>query len=55
MRRRIFFFRHFQRMFPRFFQALEPRFIGSPRLLWETRIYIKGLGIEERPTGKGFY
>ncbi len=44
IRRRIFFLRHFQRMLPRFFQALEPRFIGSPRLLGETRRVIKGLG-----------
>jgi hypothetical protein len=48
MRRRIFFFRHFQRMFPRFFHALEPRFIVSPRLWGETRRVIKGLGGEDQ-------
>jgi len=29
-RRRIRFLRHFQRIFPRFFQAREERFTGSP-------------------------
>ena len=44
IRRRIFFLRHFQRMLPRFFQALEPRFMVRPRLLGETRRVIKGFG-----------
>jgi len=30
LRRRIRFLRHFQRIFPRFFQAREERFTGSP-------------------------
>jgi hypothetical protein len=30
LRRRIFFFRHFQRCFPRFFQAREERFKATP-------------------------
>ena len=29
-RRRIFFFRHFQRCLPRFFQTLELRFMAFP-------------------------
>jgi len=32
--RRIFFFRHFQRCLPRFFQAREPLFIRSPSYIY---------------------